>query len=112
MRKVMKKLLVCMLFGAIVAMPFVLPVEPLSGVAYAKDAKEAKVTLHVYGMTCASCKVTVRVTLERLNGVKKAVVNVKEKRARVVYDPSKVSPQQMVEAVNKSGYKAGVASKQ
>ncbi len=74
-----------------------------------KPSKGAKsVALHVEGMTCASCKVTVRMALKKLDGVKNATVNVEEKSALVEYDPAKVTPAQMVEAVNKSGYRASL----
>ena len=76
--------------------------------APAADAKT--VTLNVEGMTCGSCTVTVRTVLKKLDGVQDATVQLKEKRAIVQYDASKVTPDKMVEAINKAGYKASVAS--
>lgn len=108
----MKRMIVSMVLAVAVTATFAAPSSPLVGVASAAEPEEAKVTLHVDGMTCASCSVTVRVTLERLDGVKNAVVSVKEKRARVTYDPSEVTPHLMVKAVNEAGYKARVASEQ
>jgi copper chaperone CopZ len=67
------------------------------------------VTLTVEGMTCASCAVAVRTALKNLDGVRDARVSVEEKRAVVDYDAAKVTPQQMVEAVNRLGYQASVA---
>jgi copper chaperone CopZ len=69
------------------------------------------VTLTVEGMTCASCSVAVRTALKRLDGVRDARVSVEEKRAVVDYEPTKVTPQQMVDAVNKLGYRASLAPK-
>lgn len=69
------------------------------------------VTLTVEGMTCASCSVAVRAALKKLDGVRDARVSVEEKRAVVDYDAAKVTPQQMVEAVNRLGYRASVAPK-
>lgn len=68
----------------------------------------SSVTLTVEGMSCASCSVAVRTALKRLNGVKDAKVSVSEKRAVVEYEPAKVTPQQMVDAVNKLGYRASL----
>ena len=67
------------------------------------------VTLSVEGMTCASCSVAVRTVLKRLDGVKEAKVNLSEKNAVVEYEPAKVKPQQMVDAVNRLGYQANLA---
>lgn len=69
------------------------------------------VTLTVEGMTCASCSVAVRTALKKLDGVRDARVSVEEKRAVVDYDAAKVSPQRMVEAVNRLGYRASVTPK-
>jgi copper chaperone CopZ len=69
------------------------------------------VTLTVEGMTCSSCSVAVRTALKRLDGVRDARVSVEEKRAVVDYEPTKVTPQQMVDAVNRLGYRASLAPK-
>lgn len=71
----------------------------------------SSVTLTVEGMTCASCSVSVRTALKKLDGVREARVSVEEKRAVVDYEPTKVTPQKMVDAVNKLGYRASLASK-
>jgi mercuric transport protein len=76
-----------------------------------KTASAQTVTLTVEGMTCASCSVAVRTALKRLDGVRDAKVSVSEKRARVEYEPAKVTPQQLVDAVNKLGYRASLAPK-
>lgn len=101
-----------MLLAVATAVALAAPSSPLVGAASAAEPAEAKVALHVDGMTCASCAVTVRVTLERLDGVKAAVVSVKEKRASVAYDPSKVTPKQLIKAVNDAGYKARMAAEE
>jgi copper chaperone CopZ len=71
----------------------------------------ATVALHVEGMTCPSCKVAVRTALSKLDGVKDARVDVAKKSATVEYDPSKVAPQQMVDAVSRLGYEASLSTK-
>lgn len=68
----------------------------------------AAVPLHVEGMTCPSCKVAVRTALKKLDGVKDARVDVAAKSATVEYDPTKVTPQQLVDAVNQLGYQASL----
>ncbi len=76
-----------------------------------KTASAQTVALTVEGMTCASCSVAVRTALKKLDGVKDAKVSVSEKRALVEYQPAKVTPRQMVDAVNKLGYRASLPSK-
>jgi copper chaperone CopZ len=71
----------------------------------------SSVTLSVEGMTCASCSVAVRTALKRLDGVREARVSVEEKRAVVDYEAARVTPQQMVDAVNRLGYRASIAPK-
>jgi copper chaperone CopZ len=53
--------------------------------------------------------VAVRTVLKRLDGVKEEKVNLSEKNAVVEYEPAKVKPQQMVDAVNRLGYQANLA---
>jgi len=50
--------------------------------------------------------VTVRVTLERLDGVKNASVGVKEGIASVEYDPEKATPERMAKVSTEAGYPA------
>ncbi len=66
------------------------------------------VTLKVEGMTCASCAFTVRTVLKKLEGVKGAKVSKAENRAVVDFDPATVTPQQMIDAINKAGYRASL----
>lgn len=71
-------------------------------------AQPATVTLAIDGMTCASCGVTIKVALKKLDGVKDATVSFKDKRAQVTYDPARVTPDRMVKAIEDAGYKARV----
>jgi copper chaperone CopZ len=48
----------------------------------------------------------VQLVLERLDGVAEAKVSFEEKRAVVTYQPNKVTVQQMIEAVTRSGFGA------
>jgi len=76
------------------------------------DATEGPTTaivgLHIEGMTCPSCKVAVRTALKKLDGVKDAKVDVAAKSATVDFDPTKVTPPQLVDAVNRLGYQASL----
>lgn len=62
-------------------------------------ADTQRVALHVEGMTCGGCAISTRVVLNRLDGVKKVEVSYEQKRALVTYDPSRVTPPQMIAAL-------------
>lgn len=63
-------------------------------------------TLQVRGMTCASCVAHVEQALRELPGVSQALVNLATGTAKVEYDPTKVSLEQMAQAVQEVGYEA------
>jgi Cu+-exporting ATPase len=57
-------------------------------------------------MTCAACQARVQRTLEKQPGVSDAVVNLMMKSATVEYDPARVQPGQLVDAIRATGYDA------
>jgi Cu+-exporting ATPase len=64
-----------------------------------------RLELPVEGMTCASCANRVERKLNRLDGVE-ATVNYATERAAVAFDPERVSPDDLVGAVEAAGYRA------
>jgi len=64
-----------------------------------------RIELPIDGMTCASCASRVERTLNRLEGVT-ASVNYATEQAAVLYDPARVSPAVLVQAVEDVGYGA------
>jgi len=64
------------------------------------------IPLTIKGMSCWTCEYPVKNALKKLPGVVDAKVSAKDGKATVTYDPEKVTPQQMVDAVKKAGYKA------
>jgi Cu+-exporting ATPase len=67
----------------------------------------AEATFPVEGMTCASCVRRVERALTKLDGVREANVNLATEKATVAYDPGHLSTDQLRQAVEKAGYKAG-----
>jgi Cu+-exporting ATPase len=61
--------------------------------------------LPIEGMTCASCATRIERRLNKLDGVT-ASVNYATEQAAVDYDPARVSPDRLVEAVEEAGYTA------
>ncbi len=68
-----------------------------------------RVRIPVTGMTCAACQARVQRQLERQPGVVDASVNLMMHDASVAYDPGVITPEQLVEAIRKTGYGAELA---
>ena len=82
----------------------------VAGTAFASPvmAGEDVVRLSVPGMSCASCPITVRMGLERVEGVLMAKVSFEELTAVVTYDPSLTTIAALVEATANVGYPSSV----
>jgi mercuric ion binding protein len=104
----MKSLLAPLLISIAALAATVAPGSPVLSEARAQGAAEARVNLHIEGMHCATCPITVRTVLRRLDGVADVTVSVSDKRARVVYDPQRVTPERMARAVTDAGYPTSV----
>ena len=65
-----------------------------------------KRTLDIDGMHCASCVAAVEKSLEKIEGVRFASVNLATETASVEYDDSVASDEALVKAVENAGYKA------
>jgi Cu+-exporting ATPase len=66
-----------------------------------------RLELPITGMTCASCAARVETRLNRLDGVD-ASVNYATETASVTFDPGRVAPRRLVEAVEQLGYGAAL----
>ena len=107
------------LWASTVFVLFLLSVPNLTPIIYADqdnfteqsaiDENNLKiVTLDVPGMNCASCPVTVQKSLQKLDGIITAKASLETKKAVVIYDASKVSPAEMIEATTNAGYKSTI----
>ncbi len=109
MTKRLATLLVAATLG--IAATFASHAEGTTSPAAQTASADSKVIIPVEGLTCASCSLTVRRALKKMNGVKKIEPGPKENEAAVTYDASKVKPEQFVDAINKLGFKAGTPTK-
>lgn len=75
-------------------------------------AGSSTVTLAVEKMDCAVCPITVRKALENVPGVSSARVDFKSKRAVVVFDPAKATPQALTKATADAGFPSAVKQPQ
>ena len=72
-------------------------------------AEAMTATIGVEGMTCGACATSVKIVLKKLDGVNGVQVSLDDRKAVVTYDPARVSPAKMVEAIQGSlSYKARV----
>ncbi len=83
-------------------------------VIHAQDgsAQEQTATIHVSGMTCSTCPVTVRHRVMQMTGVHDAIVDYKaaaaSATATITYEDSEQSPGAIAQAITKLGYPATV----
>ncbi|MBR3121695.1 copper chaperone CopZ [Oceanobacillus profundus] len=61
-------------------------------------------SLDVKGMTCGHCKMSVEGALNKLDGVTAAEVDLGSGKVEVTYDETKISLENMKEAVEDQGY--------
>jgi mercuric ion binding protein len=66
------------------------------------------VTLSVPGMTCATCPITVKTALSRVEGVSKTEVRYEEREAVVTFDNAKTSVPKLTQATANAGYPSSV----
>jgi len=69
-------------------------------------AKTEELVLKVGGMTCGGCEHSVKKALLNLEGVVQASADHKKGEAKVTIIEGKVTSQELLDAVNKTGYKA------
>ncbi|HET9093789.1 MAG TPA: heavy metal translocating P-type ATPase [Solirubrobacteraceae bacterium] len=70
-------------------------------------AGQERIELAIGGMTCASCAARIEKKLNKLDGVA-ATVNFASEHAAVAFDPSRVSVEQLIGAVEAAGYEAAL----
>jgi mercuric ion transport protein len=70
-----------------------------------KTQRTKKESYLVEGMTCSGCERTVGKVVGNLEGVTSSKADLKSSTLSVEYDPSKVTIDQIKDAVNRVGYK-------
>ncbi len=74
-------------------------------------AQEQAVNMHVAGMTCGTCPISVRHRAMQMKGVRSASVDMNTSLATVVYEDSEQSAQVIAQAITKLGYPATITDK-
>ena len=73
--------------------------------AAAKTDKLVKVDYKVAGMTCTACETKLTKVLSAIDGVSEPSACSQSKLAKVSYDPARVKDEQLIQAINKAGFK-------
>lgn len=73
-----------------------------------ENADLKNTTLKISGMHCASCSTILTKALQKVDGVKSALVNYSTEKATITYDPKIVQEDSFIKAVQKKGYNAEV----
>ena len=63
-----------------------------------------KVDIDILGMTCAACSARVEKALNKQEGVIKASVNLLSNKATIDFDEEKISPEDLIKIIEKTGY--------
>lgn len=79
-----------------------------SAVRSAQEAGTTTVSVPVEGMFCGLCAASVKRTVQGLEGVTDAEVDLQSKRAKISYVEGKASPEQIAAAIARAGFKPGV----
>lgn len=65
-----------------------------------------KLEVKIEGMHCGACATGIQMITSQLDGVKSSFVDYEKKRGTVEFDPTKVTKEQIVKAIEEIGYKA------
>ncbi|MBS4024868.1 MAG: copper-translocating P-type ATPase [Clostridia bacterium] len=75
----------------------------------AQNKQGSQVTLHVAGMSCASCVGRIEKNLSHLKGVTEANINLATEKATINFDSSTVSVSDLIDTVKSLGFEASLA---
>ncbi|MFX0066674.1 MAG: heavy metal translocating P-type ATPase [Candidatus Hermodarchaeota archaeon] len=71
-----------------------------------KDKTIGEADFKIGGMHCANCQTTIENAINKLPGVSLAAVNLTTERAAVKFDPEQLTTKQIIQAIEKAGYRA------
>jgi len=77
-----------------------------TGFGLTSNALAENVCFDVQGMTCASCGVTLKLSVKKIDGVLEVRSSVEKKNAVVSFDPKRTSTTAIKKAIDDIGYKA------
>lgn len=78
--------------------------KPLLTTDTTNQPQAKDVTISIEGMTCKSCVDSIEGLISQKAGIASIKVSLAEKSGHVVYDPTKISPAEIIEAVEDMGF--------
>lgn len=75
-------------------------------IALSQKTGEKQIVIPVEGMSCFTCELSVEKAVNNIDGVQSSQANAQKGNVRILYDPGKVTVEDLVKAINKTGYKA------
>jgi mercuric ion binding protein len=110
----MKKLMIVGALAALAGLGAIAAFAPSQSAALAEgeQVRARTATFAVDNMTCATCPITVRTAMSRVDGVRSVEVDFDARRATVSYDPARTTPEAIAAASADAGYPAQVLPSQ
>lgn len=104
----------CIVYDEALCTPeaFIERIERIGFEAAVSGQELAEVRLEITGMHCAACVARIEKVLGKKAGVEKAEVSLLSNSAAVYYDREKISPDDMIQAIEKIGFGAALAEEQ
>ena len=86
------------------------PESPIFNVTDMEEQQQAMstTTIHVGGMTCSACTSAVEGAFKNVSGTKSFSISLLSERAVIEHDPSIISPKQLAETIEDTGFDAEV----
>jgi mercuric ion transport protein len=98
-------------FAALNLTPYILASTPIAQTQTHLANGLDRIVISVEGLSCVTCEIPVRHALRRIDGVKAVQVSAATKTATVDYESAKANPEQLVAAINSTGYRAALPNK-
>lgn len=101
-------LFVTLFAGVMLAFPYysgIFYAQPEKDVVYVQQDDIVEITLVVQGLTCIGCENHVESEVNKLDGILAVKASYEQGNTVVRYDHSKVTREQIIEAINNTGYK-------
>jgi mercuric ion binding protein len=84
----------------------------LSSLSGILSAAEQSVVLSIPGMNCPVCPITIKKSMQKVDGVKAVDVNLESKLAKVTFDDEVTNIKHLKQAVENVGYSSHVQGKE
>ncbi|AGK60327.1 copper-(or silver)-translocating P-type ATPase [Archaeoglobus sulfaticallidus PM70-1] len=80
-------------------------IETIKSIGYSVLEDEKAITVKIGGMSCAMCAKSIETTVSKLPGVKSVSVNLSTESARIIFDSSTTSLEDIKQAIESVGYR-------